>query len=217
MKSFLFIVVLFTVNKCCFAQHRWIPKIEIYTGIGKGIGQHSKSLSQYNELNSINHSIHFIAFEINSAYIPFSIEYDITASNYIRKTTNSQTSSRYTLHKIGIGLDLKRNVLIKLKYLLNNQFREHKPKPNYGTHISIGIENSFPIGNISKNKVLNMDFRIMTYYEHTFGDLNIQDSKNLNALNVTSPYRNTIGLSLWIKPRLTKKHQPKASSILPPY
>ncbi len=217
MKCFFIYICLVLTNLNFFAQQNWTSNFNVFGGIGLGIGKFDRSLKSYNNLRNVNHSIPFVGIEYQNKSLPFSIDYDFTVSNYIRKTDFSRTASRYILHKIGLGFNLKKGMLLKIKYLINNQFDYLMNNPSFGFHTSFGIEKSLLFGKITPEKKLNITYRVMIYYEHTFGDISIPNQSNLNFFNVYSPYRDVIGISIAIRPWTNIFVPKRPSHILPPF
>jgi hypothetical protein len=217
MKSFFISICLVFIALNPIAQQNWTSNFNVYAGIGLGIGKYDKSLSAYNNLRKINHSIPFVGLEYQNKSLPFSLDYDFTVSNYVRKTDHSKSASQYFIHKIGLGFNLQENVLFKIKYLINNQFNDLTDNRSFGIHTSLGAENNLFFGNISSKKQLNINYRVMIYYERTFGDISIQDQRNLSFFNVNSPYRDVLGICLAIRPWTNIMPISEPSFILPPF
>lgn len=217
MKGFLFFTLFSSLSAIIPAQQSWSSNFKIYTGLGLGIGKLDKSLSAFDNLRKINHSIPFINLEYQNNNLPFSIDYEFTISNYVRKMENAKSTSQYSLHKVGIGFRFQENVILKIKYLLNNHFDEYTEKRNLGVHTSLGVENSFLLGGITKNKNLNIAYRLMIYFEQTFGDLSVKNQSNLSFFKVNSPYRSVIGVSLSFMPWTSLKPMNNPGTILPPF
>lgn len=218
MRSLFFFTSFFTLVTTSYTQSNWFSNLDIYAGIGFGIGVYDKSYELPPTLVKVNQRFYRTTIEYTPDKLPFSLDYEIGISNYYHQADDWFTSSSSITNKVGIGLEVTEQIFVKTKYIIKNHGQKFFKQDKQAFITSIGYQNQLAVAlHHNKYSGIQFIFRVMLFYEHHFNKQ--KTTFNYNFLNqiIDSPTTDSIGLTFLVSPRIRRTQKPQGTSIFPPY